>query len=207
MAVSNYDITLSRMPAEFLKYDQQRMLRQFAPEYDARYLYLPFLGRRYRVGRRNGLVHWLDQAGQWQLGGYSDAMTLYDLLCCAKEGARLSGRFCRPSQLRGTLYGADPAAAMGGAFARFCDEHPEALRRALVALGGEDLHTGEISYRVPVFPFFPAVVQFWASDEDFPASLKFMWDENALDFLKYETICFAEGFLMERLREEMKKFT
>ena len=30
MAQSNYDITLSRMPGEFLKYDQQRMIRMFA---------------------------------------------------------------------------------------------------------------------------------------------------------------------------------
>ena len=38
MAQSNYDITLSRMPGEFLKYDQQRMIRMFCREYDAQYL-------------------------------------------------------------------------------------------------------------------------------------------------------------------------
>lgn len=40
MAQSNYDITLSRMPGEFLKYNQQRMIRMFCREHDAQYLYL-----------------------------------------------------------------------------------------------------------------------------------------------------------------------
>lgn len=203
MARSNYDITLSRMPEEFLKYDQQRMIRQFSLQYDGNYLYLPFTGLSYRVGRRDGLVTW--QRGEdWVPGGFSDAMTIYDLLCCAREGACLSGRFCRPSQMKGTMYGANPAEFMGGSFATFCDKHPERLIAACRALGGEDLHTGEISYRLPIFPFFPAVLQFWSSDEDFPATFKLMWDENALDFLKYESICYAEGFLVGRLRELMK---
>ena len=47
MAQSNYDITLSRMPGEFLKYDQQRMIRMFCREHDAQYLYLRLLDRRH----------------------------------------------------------------------------------------------------------------------------------------------------------------
>lgn len=51
MAQSNYDITLARMPGEFLKYDQQRMICMFCHDYDADHLYLRFLDRRYRVSR------------------------------------------------------------------------------------------------------------------------------------------------------------
>ena len=49
MAQSNYDITLARMPGEFLKYDQQRMICMFCHDYDADHLYLRFLDRRDRV--------------------------------------------------------------------------------------------------------------------------------------------------------------
>lgn len=65
MAQSNYDITLSRMPGEFLKYDQQRMIRMFCREYDAQYLYLRLLDRRYRVSRAAGTIEWED-AGGWK---------------------------------------------------------------------------------------------------------------------------------------------
>ena len=58
MAQSNYDITLARMPGEFLKYDQQRMIRMFCHDYDADHLYLRFLDRRYRVSRAAGTIEW-----------------------------------------------------------------------------------------------------------------------------------------------------
>ena len=34
MAQSNYDKTLARMPGEFLKYDQQRMIQNFHLAHD-----------------------------------------------------------------------------------------------------------------------------------------------------------------------------
>ena len=91
MAQSNYDITLARMPGEFLKYDQQRMIRMFCREHDAEFLYLRLLDRRYRVSRKRGTIEWEDESS-WRPAGFLDAMTIYDLLCCAKDGAALSGR-------------------------------------------------------------------------------------------------------------------
>ncbi len=56
MAQSNYDKTLARMPGEFLKYDQQRMIRMFCHDYDADHLYLRLLDRCYRVSRAAGTI-------------------------------------------------------------------------------------------------------------------------------------------------------
>ena len=91
MAQSNYDITLARMPGESLKYDQQRMIRMFCHDYDADHLYLRLLDRRYRISRRLGTIEWEDESS-WRPAGFLDAMTIYDLLCCARDGAALSGR-------------------------------------------------------------------------------------------------------------------
>lgn len=204
-AVSNYDRTLQRMPAEFLKYDQQRMIRLFHLAHDKAYLYLRFLARSFRVSRAAGTVEWQDESGVWRPACFEAAMTLYDLLCCAKDGCHLSGRYARAEQLRGTLYGANPAEGMFDAFIARCAAAPEALARACAALGGERLEIGEISYRIPVFDFLPAILQFWSADEDFPASFKLMWDENVLDFLRFETVCYAAGYLVSRLTEEMQR--
>ena len=99
MAQSNYDITLSRMPGEFLKYNQQRMIRMFCREHDAQYLYLRLLDRRYRVSRAAGTIEWEDE-GVWQHAGFLDAMTIYDLLCCAKDSASLCGRYSQAKSAR-----------------------------------------------------------------------------------------------------------
>ena len=139
MGKTNYELTLERMPAEFLKYDQRRMIDGFHLEHDAAYLYLPFLARRYRVGRQSGVIEWTENGTDYFPGGFEDSMTVYDLLCCAKEGRSLSGRFCRAENLPGAAYGADPAKGMMDPFAALCDRAPEKLARACRELGGVDM--------------------------------------------------------------------
>ena len=202
MAQSNYDKTLSRMPGEFLRYDQARMIRMFCPENDAAYLYLRFLDRRYRVSRTEGTIEWQD-ADTWRPAGFLDAMTIYDLLCCAKDGARLLGRYCQAENLPGTMHGANPAKGAFDDFAVSCDKDPDKLRAACEALSGRDLHTGEVSFEIPMFDFLPVVVQFWSSDDEFPPVFKIMWDENVLAFLRFETVCYAARFLVTRLQALM----
>ena len=48
------------------------------------------------------------------------------------------------------------------------------------------------------------MVQLWFGDEEFPASLRYLWDENALMYLKYETMYFARALLLRRIREKME---
>ena len=54
-----------------------------------------------------------------------------------------------------------------------------------------------------LFDGLPVLIQLWFGDEEFPAVLRLLWDENALMYLKYETTWFAKGLLLERLREQM----
>ena len=49
------------------------------------------------------------------------------------------------------------------------------------------------------------MIQLWFGDEDFPASLRLLWDENALMYLKYETMYFAREVLLSRLKREMEE--
>ena len=200
MAQSNYDITLARMPKEFLKYDQQRMIRMFCHEHDAAFLYLRFLDRKYRVSREAGTIEWTQDSTSWHAAGFLDAMTIYDLLCCAKDDAQLSGRYCKAENLPGAMHGANPDKGAFQTFAKSCDKDPQKLALACQALRGTDLHTGEISYEIPMFEFLPVIVQFWASDDEFPPVFKLMWDENALSFLRFETVCYAARYLTSRLQ-------
>ena len=89
-------------------------------------------------------------------------------------------------------------------FAALCDRAPEKLARACRELGGVDMGMGELSFRLPLFDFLPVMVQFWSSDEEFPPVFKLMWDENTLQYLKFETVCYAAIFLTQRLRAKME---
>ena len=40
-------------------------------------------------------------------------------------------------------------------------------------------------------------------DEEFPPGLRFLWDENALMYIRYETMYYAKGLLLQRLAEKL----
>ena len=62
---------------------------------------------------------------------------------------------------------------------------------------------GDIAYAIELLDGLRIGVQLWFGDEEFPANLRLLWDENALRYIRYETTWFAAGVLRARLREIM----
>lgn len=208
MAQSNYDKTRDAMRAQFLTYDQDAMIARFSLGADRAYLYLPFLGGLCRIGRSDGVVEWSDDPFEtFEVGDYMMSLTVYDVLCCAKPGCRLTGNYVTERSLPGVVYTGHtanhaPTGGGDGLAAQF-DKDPQALSRACRRLGGVPFGRGDVAYRIKLFDFLPVVFQFWRSDEDFPASITLLWDAATLDFMKYETMCYAEALLLQRLRKLM----
>ncbi len=204
MSRSNYDITRDSTRQLFLGYDQEAMIRKFSLAHDGQYLYLPFVGRDYRVGRRTGVVEWSgDGFRTAHEAGFNEALSICDALCCSKTDCRLSGRFCTVNQLKGTVQSSQVGDGMFQPVAGRFDGRADQLKRACAALGGVPEGRGDAAFRLYPFSFLPVLLQFWASDEDFPASLTLLWDENTLDFIHYETTYYVAGHLFQRLLELM----
>ena len=79
------------------------------------------------------------------------------------------------------------------------------FRRACLALGGKPLPVGDAAYAIGVFEELSVAVQLWLGDEEFPANLRILWDENAAMYLRYETMHFARGLLLDTIAREMEK--
>ena len=127
-------------------------------------------------------------------------MTLLDLICDSKENRFVSGQWKNMADFghafhQSLLEERDPNAEL-------FQSRPEAFRKACEALGGNPVAMGDIAYAIEVFDGLKLVVQLWFGDEEFPASLRFLWDRNALQYLKYETMYFARGLLLNWLKEE-----
>jgi len=199
---SNYEKTKHLMQDEFLRYDQETMIRRFKLRHDADYLYLRCLNRDYRIDRQTGLVEWSnDDFATTVEAGFNEAMTFFDLLCHSKPGAKLAGEFINMSQLTRLQSGSHAPGSMFGG--KQFDHRDADLARACEALGGSKATKGDVAYLLPLFDCMPIVLRFWSSDEEFPPSLQLSWDKNTLDFLHYETVCFAAGHLIHRLHQEM----
>lgn len=205
-AKSNYEIMRDQMQARFLKYSQERMIEKFHLEHDETYLYIKFTGRLYRINRGTGKTEWSEDGFQKCTGaGYNEAMSIFDVLCESKEDCRLSGSFCSLNQLKGTVQASNPGRGMFSQETAWFDGRTEELSHACESLGGKKEKVGDVSFRLYPFEFLPMILQFWNSDEEFPANLKIMWDENILDFVHYETTFFMVSHMLCRIKEIMEK--
>ncbi|MBQ8973296.1 MAG: DUF3786 domain-containing protein [Clostridia bacterium] len=199
---SNYEVMKLQMAQEFLKYDQDKMIEKFRLAHDDENLYVRFAARDYAVDRATGRV--FSALGD---ADYNVTMTIYDVLCYSKPHCAASGRLVNMRSIS-SIQGSTPAQEGDGLFGGFekaFDGHCIALADACEALNGVAEGKGDVAYRIPLFDFLPVMVQFWESDDEFPASLQLFVDEHMLDFMHYETVWFAFSHLLRRLQTEMER--
>lgn len=203
--ISNYEIMKNRMSEKFLKYDQNKMIIKFSLPHDEQYIYIPFVGREYRISRLTGRVVWSEDNFLTETeADYNEAMTIYDVLCYSKENCTLAGKFCPTDMLKGTV---QTIGSSSGFFQKSADQFSgktSLLQTALLQLGEMTDLKGDAAAQINVFEFLPVIVQYWDADEEFPAVLKFMVDENIQDFMHFETIMFMLGHVLRRIRECME---
>lgn len=196
----NYKIQADQAKRHFLRYDQEKLIRKLKTKADEAYIYVAFLCQPYRIHRTTGHIQ-RQAEGLWIDGdSFGEVMTLLDLVCDSREDRYISGRWKNMLSF-GLMFHQNLLEDAKDPYAEAFDKDPESLRRACLALKGEAFPQGDVAYAIELFEELKVVVQLWQSDEEFPPSLRFLWDENALMYLKYETMHFAKGLLLQRLLE------
>ena len=199
----NYLKQAAQAKAYFLTYDQEALIRKLNLAYDEDYLYPVFFSQTYRLSRKTGDLARQGKHGWEDANTHGEVMTLLDLICDSREDRFVSGKWKDMAQFGHTFHQnlleeRDPLAER-------CQEKPQVFRRWCEALGGKPMPMGDIAYSIEVFDGLPLMIQLWFGDEDFPAGLRLLWDENALMYLKYETMYFAREVLLSRLKREMEE--
>jgi len=203
---SNYDSQVDVGRRIFLEYDQEGLIRKFRLAADEQWLYLTYLNTPCRISRSSGQIDEF-RSGVWtECRNYGTVMTIYDLLCYHQgaDAPSLLHQWCTVGTF--IVTGVSDTGTFTKKYAALFDGHPEKLRSACESLGGipeRGMVHADLSYRIPVTPFFPVLLQFWRSDDEFPAKLQLMWDRNADRFLHFETTFYLQGDLLERLKQAM----
>ena len=165
---------------------------------------MTFLSWPYRISRSTGDVEYFRE-GAWQDGNsYGEVMTLLDLVCDSREDRWLTLRWKNMRDF-GLMFHQNLLENSKDPWAADFQNDPEGFARACLSLGGKELPYGDMAYAVELFDGLCICLQLWFGDEEFPPSLRILWDENALMYLKYETMYFAKGLLLNRIREEMDR--
>ena len=198
----NYAITAARVRQLFAEYDQQALARKVGAKLDGEYFYVDFLSERYRIHRLTGDISRFHGDAWVEANSFGEVLTLMDLICDSREDRHPTGNWRNMRDFghgfhQQLLEQRDPWAE------RF-QEQPEMFAKACEALGGEKYPLGDVAYALPVFGDLRVLIQLWFGDEEFPAQLWYLWDENALQYLKYETMFYAVPLILKRIQEQME---
>lgn len=198
----NYLLQTRQAKQHFLKYDQQRLIDKLRLRSDEDFLYTALLGQPYRIRRVTGDLEKWDGAAWRDANTHAEVMTLLDLVCDSRENRYLSGRW-KQMQAFGQMFHRELLEERD-IWAERLQEDMEGLKSACAALGGEAMRGGDVSCAIELFDGLKIWLQFWAGDEEFPPRIRYLWDENALMYIKYETMYFAVRLLKDRITERMK---
>ena len=194
----NYALQAESARQRFLAYDQSAM----PAEMDENFLYLSFCGCDCRVSRADGHMFRRDAEGWLPADSHGEVLTVFDYLCDAKPGRAPAGEFATVAALGNHVH--RELSIHSDALDLHIDRNPDRFRRACTRLGGIPADSGDICFRLNLFPDLPVLLRFWHADDDFPPKLHILWDRNALLFLRYETLWYAAGVLRSRLRDAMQ---
>ena len=197
----NYQIQAAQAKKHFLTYDQQELIRRCRLQFDDAYFYITFLSEPYRICRKTGDMQ-RQRSNMWtDANSFGEVMTILDWLCDRRSDRYITGRWVNivsqgPAFHRQLQEERDPNAELFSQnFAAFC--------AACEALGGEKCSRADIAYAIELVDGLKVLVQLWHGDEEFPAQLKLLWDENVTRYIRYETTWYAAGLLISRIRENM----
>ena len=200
--VGNYLLQARSAKQRFLSYDQQKLIQKFCLEWDETFLYTTLLGRKYRLCRQTGDMDCLTDGGWADGNSYEEVMTLLDLLCDSRDDRFIAGRW-KSMESFGLMFHQNLLQDERDPLAERFDREPEALRKAGLAIGGKPQAGADIAFVFEVFDGLPIVLQFWHGDEEFAPRIRWLWDENARMYIRYETMYFAAGLLRRRILERM----
>jgi hypothetical protein len=80
------------------------------------------------------------------------------------------------------------------------------VEQILKRLGAQDEsgHISDRAWRLFILPKIPILIQYWASVEEFPPSVKILFDETAVSFLDIESLVFSGEGLVNKVEQLLK---
>ena len=198
--VNNYLIQAQQAKARFLTYDQEKLIKKCSLNADGQYLYLTLLYKSYRLSRITGDLERLEE-GSWQdANTFEELMTLLDMLCDSRDDRALSGRW-QNMQTFGLQFHQNLLEDRADPFASRIDKNPEFLHNAAKVLAAEVIPGGDMGYAFELFDGLKIGLLFWHGDDEFLPRVRYLWDENAKQYIRYETMYYAVALLRQRIAE------
>ena len=198
----NYLIQARQAKDLFAAYDQNKLIAKLQLAHDETYLYPVMFSETYRIHRKTGNIDRKTGNGWVDANSFGEVMVLLDLVCDSREDRFVTGKWKNMTAF-GLMFHRNLTEDQADPWAEKFQADPDGFRKACEAFRGVPFPQGDIAYTLEVFDGLCLTLQLWFGDEEFPPGLRFLWDENALMYLKYETMHFAKGMLLKKIEKRM----
>lgn len=199
----NYVLQAEQAKRHFLTYDQEKLVAKLKAKSDEQYIYVSLLREPHRIDRCTVNIQRLRDDEWVDANSFEEVMTLLDLICDSREDRFLTGKWKSMANF-GLQFHQNLLEEKREPTADLIDREPERFRSACLSLSGREIPNCDIGYAIELFDGLQIGIQFWHGDDEFYPRVRYLWDENALQYLRYETMYFAINLLRKRLYERME---
>lgn len=157
--------------------------------YESSLFQIPFFGTPVLLDLSTGSL--LNQDGSPSALSDMSQMMVYSHLVFRKPGAALCGQSVSYEQLRGNSHMSGWSGRIDQGLLPLCrllDCSPQRVLGAVQALGGNTEPRGDACFTLCAFPQVAITYIYWRGDEEFPSSLRPLYDKNILDFIHQESV-------------------
>ena len=196
--MNNYEKMQEAARLRFLEYEFDKLCAHPAIRAEEGGLKFRFLGQECYVNRETGEI-----LIQGRKANFIESLTVYDWLCDRKEDAVAANEFCAVNSLPGVLVSGGTLGLTGNSIAPLIAKNPAGFLEICKSMNGKQATGADLAVVIYPLPDLPMLLKFYHEDEEFPASLSLLWDRNILRFLRYETIYYLAGCLLERFRNAL----
>lgn len=197
---NNYEITFGRAEKEFLRFDQEEMIKACGLDADEQYIYVKFFYSLYRINRKTGYMEKYLPDGTMCHAAYSEGMGIFDAICEPTPYRCLCGEMVDMYYFCNVGFS---GRAMFQPYADRFGDNIEKFKEVCASLGGVPFGQCDAGFTFALFDFLPVTMQLWEGEEGIPAAIRFLWDRNTTDYIRYETMCIVLTHVLETLNVAM----
>ncbi|MDO4616158.1 MAG: DUF3786 domain-containing protein [Lachnospiraceae bacterium] len=178
----------------FLSYDQEKFIRIFNLEHDEDQILITFLGRDYKINRKTGLMF----DGERQ-ASIDETVSVYELLTNSEHAPVLTGKWESVASLCTNT--TDTSLGRYIEYLKPFQDNIELMQSTLISMGAEPQKKGDVSAILTVFPNVPVWFQYWAADDEFPASIQFLFDAGIAEHFRWSLLWNLMTMITDRMLE------
>ena len=204
---TNYEKQIDNALLAFTKWDHQNIVDKFGLIADENYIYIKEFDILYRLHKQDAEIEKsIDGINYTDDVNFDESASIFDLFGYSKDNLFLTGKWANIWNVEKNIHvGHASNSHFYKKYETFYTGQIYRLNAACEKLGGVKAEYADTSYVIKAFDFLPMMFQFWDADDEFPARIRILWDENILSYIRFETTFSLQFQLLNRICETMDK--